>query len=61
MGLDFLVHYNIDLLVSRNALLIDGQHLIPAVYKRRIGDETTYEIGQVQVRKRVVIPPHTIR
>ena len=65
LGLDFMVYHKVDPLISRNVLLIDGQHEVPAKFKRNVyqntGECETYEIGRVKVNKRVEVPPNTIK
>ena len=61
LGIDFMVYHKVDPLISRNVLLIDGQHEVPAKFKRNVyqntGECETYEIGRVKVNKRVGISP----
>ena len=65
LGLDFMVYHKVDPLISHNVLLIDGQHEVPAKFKRNVyqsaGECETYEIGRVKVNKRVVVPHNTIK
>ena len=60
-----MVYHKVDPLISRNILLIDGQHEVPAKFKRNVypnnGEQETYEIGRVRVNKWVVIPPNTAK
>ena len=63
LGLDFMVYHKVDPLISHNVVLIDGQHEVPAKFKRNVyqntGECETYEISRVKVNKRVVVPPPT--
>ena len=65
LGLDFMVYHKVDPLISRNILLIDGRHEVPAKFKWNVypnnGEWETCEIGRVRVNKQVVIPPNTAK
>ena len=50
LGLDFMKHYNVDTLLSRNVLVVNGEYEIPITFKRGIspaGVTETYQIGRV--------------
>ena len=62
--LDFMKHYKVDTLLSRNVLVVNGEYEIPITFKRGIspaGATETYEIGRVTVEKWVVVPPNTVQ
>ena len=64
LGLDFMKHYKVDTLLSRNVLVVNGEYEIPITFKRGIssaGATETYQIGRVTVGKRTVVPPNTIQ
>ena len=64
LGLDFMKHYKVDTLLSRNVLVVNGEYETPITFKRGIspaGVTETYQIGRVTVGKRTVVPPNTIQ
>ena len=64
LGLDFMKHYHVDTLLSRNVLVVNGEYEIPITFKRGIfpaGATETYQIGRVTVGKRTVVPPNTVQ
>ena len=58
LGLEFMIAYKVDPLVSRNVLLVWGLK-IPATLKRGSSGQQQ-GIGWVHVSKRIVVPPNTV-
>ena len=48
LGLDFMVRYYIDLLLSHSILLIDGKEEIPTILKHTLSKET-FGVGKAEV------------
>ena len=55
LGLDFMIAYKVDPLISRNVLMVGGIE-VPATLKRGSSGQQQ-GIGRVQVSKRTVVPP----
>ena len=54
LGLDFMKHYNVDILLSHNVLVVNGEYEIPITFKWGIspaGATETYQIGRITVGK----------
>ena len=58
LGLDFMIAYKIDPLVSRNILMADGLE-IPALLKRGATGQRQ-NVGRVHVTRLTVVPPNTV-
>ena len=58
LGLDFMITYKIDPLVSQNVLMADRLE-IPAFLKRGATGQRQ-NVGRVHVTKRTVVPPNTV-
>ena len=64
LGSDFMKHYNVDTLLSRNVLVVNGEYEIPITFKQGIslaGAPETYQISRVTVGKRTVVPLNTVQ
>ena len=58
LGLDFMITYKVDPLISRNVLMVGGIE-VPATLKRGSSGQQQ-GIGRVQVSKRTVVPPNSV-
>ena len=61
-GLDFMKYFNIDTLLSRNVLVVNGEHEIPIIFKRNTtsaGATRTFDVGRISVGKRILLKPHS--
>ena len=59
LGLDFMIAYKVDPLISRNCLYIEGKE-IPAIFKRGSKGHQQ-EVGRVHIARRTVVRPGTCR
>ena len=58
LGLDFMIAYKVDPLISRNVLMIGGLE-VPATLKRGSSGQQQ-GIGRVLISKRTVVPPNSV-
>ena len=58
LGLDFMIAYKVDPLISRNVLMVGGIE-VPATLKWGFSGQQQ-GIGRVQVSKRTVVPPNSV-
>ena len=58
LGLDFMIAYKVDPLISRNVLMVGGIE-VPATLKRGSSGQQQ-GIGRVQVSRRTIVPPNSI-
>ena len=58
LGLDFMIAYKLDPLISRNVLMVGGNE-VPAILKRGSSGQQQ-GIGRVQVSKRTIVPSNSV-
>ena len=59
LGMDFLHEHQVDILLSRNLIMIHGEEVM-AVYKQYTNTKPI-TVGRITAVTRTVIPPHTVR
>ena len=58
LGLDFMVTFGIDILITRSMISVQGQE-IPVIFKQ--GPTNEKKVGRVLAQHKVVVPPNSVR
>ena len=59
LGLDFLIHYGVDIQLSKNSIMVMGEEILATLQKTTSGTEV--QVGHVSLKKHTVVPPNTIK
>ena len=58
-GLDFLIHYGVDIQLSKNSIMVTGEEILATLQKTTSGTEV--QVSHASLKKHTVVPPNTIK
>ena len=59
LGLDFLIHYGVDIQLSKNSIMLMGEEILATLWKTTSGIEV--QGSCMSLKKHTVVPPNTIK
>ena len=59
LGLDFLIHYGVDIQLSKNSIMVMGEEILTTLEKTT--SSTEVQVSRVSLKKHTVVPPNTIK
>ena len=57
LGLDFLIHYGVDIQLSKNSIMFMGEEILATLQNTTSGTEV--QVSHVSLKKCTVVPPNT--
>ena len=59
LGLDFLIHYGVDIQLSKNSIMVMGEEILAMLQKTTFSTEV--QVSCVSLKKHTVVPPNKIK
>ena len=59
LGLDFLIHYGVDIQLSKNSIMVMGEEILATLWKTTSGTEV--QVSHISLKKHTAVPPNSIK
>ena len=59
LGLDFLIHYGVDIQLSENSIMVMAEEILATLQKTT--SSTEVQVSHMSLKKCTVVPPNTIK